>query len=377
VLAEANVPCTDLREMDAAHPEFSPANMHLRTGRAANPACSPSFASARDLLPCEERGPVAQNRRMSLALVAGTANPELGTAIAASLGTGLVPAELERFPDGEIRPSLGPVRGADVYLIQPTGPPANDNLVELLLLLDTCRRAGADRVTAIVPYFGYARQDRRSSAHQPIGARVAADAITSAGADRLVVVDPHTHSLEAMFGVPVEMLTAVPMLARAVSPAIADGSVVVAPDLGAMPLARHFASLLHAPLAVVSKHRIDAVTVSAQEVVGDVRDRPVAIVDDMISTGATIEAAVQALRANGAAGQTTVTATHGLLTGTAAARLRQCAIDRLVVTDTVAHHAAERCPGQTVTIESVACLLADAIGRLHASRPLGELLLPG
>jgi len=339
---------------------------------------------------------------MALGIVAGTANPALAEAVAARLGTCLVATELERFPDGEIRPCLGPVRGADVYVVQPTGPPVNENLVELLLLLDACRRAGAGRVTAVVPYFGYARQDRRAGARQPIGARVAAEAIESAGAGRLVVVDPHTSSLEAMFTVPVEMLTAVPALAAAVRPAIEDGPVVVAPDLGAMRLARHFASLVTAPFAVVSKHRLDAVSVSAQDVVGDVHGRPVVVVDDMISTGATIEAAVGALRAHGAASGPVVAAIHGLFTGSALARLDRCALGRLVVTDSIAPTAGSpraaprpesqpsqsppqpqqsprqaskaHTPGLPSQTESIAGLLAEAVDRLHRSEPLEELL---
>ncbi len=316
---------------------------------------------------------------MSLGIVTGTANPVLAGEIASRLGSRLVEMQLERFPDGEIRPRLGPVRGADIYVIQPTGPPVNDNLVELLLLLDACRRAGADRVTAVVPYFGYARQDRRAGDRQPIGARVAAEAIAAAGASRLVVIDPHTSSLEAMFAVPVEMLTAVPVLAAAVRRLIPRGAVVVAPDLGAMRLARHFAALVEARLAAVSKYRLDAVTVSAKDIVGDVRNRPVVIVDDLISTGATIEAAVSALRAHGATGEPIVVATHGLFAGSALARLRECAIGRMLVTDTIGprHPAPAAAPALPIQAESVAHLLAEAIDRLHRSEPLEELLLRG
>jgi ribose-phosphate pyrophosphokinase len=190
-----------------------------------------------------------------------------------------------------------------------------------------------------------------------------------------VVVDPHTSSLEAMFTVPVEMLTAVPVLAAAVRPLIPARAVVVAPDLGAMRLARHFASLVEARLAAVSKYRLDAVTVSAKDIVGDVRNRPVVIVDDMISTGATIEAAVNALRAHGAAGDPIVVATHGLFAGTALARLSGCLIGRMVVTDSIPSGASARRTELAVQRESIAPLLAEAIDRLHRSEPLEELLL--
>ena len=150
---------------------------------------------------------------MSLRIVAGTANVALAVGVAAALSCELTACEVERFPDGELRPVVANVRGDDVYVVEPTGPPVSEHVVELLLLLDACRRAGAERVTAVVPYFGYARQDRRSKSGEAVGARVIADALVSAGAQRLVVVDPHTAALEAMCSVPVEMLTAVPVLA--------------------------------------------------------------------------------------------------------------------------------------------------------------------
>ena len=166
---------------------------------------------------------------MTLRLIAGTAHRALAEAIAAAAGCGLTPCEVDRFPDGELRPAVESVRGDDVYVIQPTGPPANEHLVELLFLLDACRRAGAGRITAVVPYLGYARQDRRVRRGGAVGARVVADVLVTAGAQRLVVVDPHTTALEAMSSVPVEMLTAVPVLARALESMVADDAVVVAP----------------------------------------------------------------------------------------------------------------------------------------------------
>ena len=307
---------------------------------------------------------------MVLRVVTGTANRSLAAAVAASAGTQLAACAVERFPDGELRPRVAEMRGDDVYVVQPTGPPVNDHLVELLLLLDACRRAGAARLTAVVPYFAYARQDRRGRAGEAVGARVAADVVAAMDADRLVVVDPHTAALEAMCAMPVEMLTAVPVLAAALAPMIADSAVVVAPDFGAVKLAQRYASLLQRPVAVVRKVRTSGETVEAQELVGDIDGRPAVIVDDMISTGATIEAAMDVLAAHGGVEDVVVVATHGLLVGRAIDRIASRGVQRLLVTDTVTTPDAS-----PLEVCSVAGLLADAIGRLHRDEPLDDLLL--
>ena len=279
--------------------------------------------------------------------------------------------ELDRFPDGELRPVMNPVRGDDVYVIQPTGPPVSDHLMELLLLLDACRRDGAGRITAVVPYFGYARQDRRGRSGEPVGARVVADALAASGAQCLVVVDPHSAALEAMCGIPVEMLTAVPALAKALAPDIPGDAVIVAPDLGAVKLAEHYASLLQRPVAVVRKTRLTGATVRAEEIAGHVAGRPAIIVDDMISTGATIEAATRVVLAHGGTSGIVVAATHGLLVGGAARRLRGLPVRRVVTTDTLPQG---RSAALALQVESVAPLLADAISRLHHNQPLAGLL---
>jgi len=311
---------------------------------------------------------------MPLRVVSGTANRPLATAVTAALACDSTACEVERFPDGELRPVVANVRGADVYVVEPTGPPVNEHVLELLLLLDACRRGGAGRVTAVVPYFGYARQDRRGRAGEAVGARVVADALVSAGAQRLVVVDPHTAALEATCSMPVEMLTAVPVLVRALGSAVSEDAVVVAPDLGAVKLAERYASLLRRPVAVVRKSRVSGETVRAEELVGDVERRPAVIVDDMISTGGTIEAAVRVLLAHGATGSIVVAATHGLLVGSARDRLAAAPIGRLLVTDSLTP--VER-PGLPVEVQSIAGLLADAIGRLHRNEDLADLLVPG
>ena len=308
---------------------------------------------------------------MSLRIVAGTASRTLGNAIAVELGRELAASQVESFPDGELRPAVDGMRDDDVYVVQSTGPPVSDHLVELLLLVDACRRAGAGRLTAVVPYLGYARQDRRSRPGQAVATRVIADAIVVAGTDRLILVDPHTTALEAMCAIPVETLTAVPVLADALAPLVPADAIVVAPDLGAVKLAEAYASVLRRPVAVVRKTRVSGAAVRAVELVGDVKGRATIIVDDMISTGGTIEAAAHLLVVHGASSEITVAATHGLLVGDAAERLARFPIQRLLVTDSVAPVGQVTPPRE---VHSIAPLLADAIGRLHGGHALDDLL---
>jgi ribose-phosphate pyrophosphokinase len=236
-----------------------------------------------------------------LRIVSGSANRGLASAVANYLGVESDGCTLERYPDGEVRPIVENICGADTYVIQPTAPPVNDHLVELLLLLDACRRARAARVTAVIPYFGYARQDRRTPPGQALGVTVAADAMAGAGADRLVVVDPHTPNLEAQCRIPVETLSAVDMLSGELASDLPRGAAVVAPDLGAVKLADRYAAVLRGPVVVVRKQRESGSAVSALDIVGDVDGRSAVIVDDMITTGATVEAAVGLLRTHSVA----------------------------------------------------------------------------
>jgi ribose-phosphate pyrophosphokinase len=310
---------------------------------------------------------------MNLTLFAGSANLPLAAAIAAGLGIRLGQTGSQRFPDGELHVELQEtVRGHDVYLLQPTSPPAELYLLELLLLADACRRAGAARLTAVIPYFAYARQDRRASGREAVGARLVADLLQTAGFDRVVAVDLHGTTLEGCFTLPLEHLSAVPLLAQAVQREVSVETVIVAPDLGAVKLAERYARLLRRPVAFVHKTRLSGAEVAVRGITGDVAGRAPLIVDDMISTGGTIAAASQALLAAGARAPITVVASHALLVGPAATRLRAVPMGRLVATDSVVPAESLDVPLQPV---GLAPLLADAIRRLHANESLGELLV--
>ena len=310
---------------------------------------------------------------MRLILLAGLANPSLAEGVARALGVNLADCELSRFPDGEMHVDVREtVRDADVYLLQPTVPPIEANLLQLLLLADACRRGGAMRVTAVVPYFGYARQDRRATGREAVGARVIAETLRSAGIDRVVAVHLHTAGLEAVFSIPLEHLTAMPVLSTALASLPEAPGVVVAPDAGAIKLAQHWARVLNIPAAVVHKIRVGGDIVETHGLAGEVRGRRPLIVDDMISTGGTVAAAIAVLLEAGAVPEVVVAATHGLFVGSAVERLAALPITHLLVTDTVSNTAPVDLAVQRV---SVAPLVADAITRLHRGRSLSDLIL--
>jgi len=281
---------------------------------------------------------------------------------------------LARSPDGELRVEIQEnVRARDVFLVQPTGPPLDRNLMELLFLADACRRAGANQVTAVMPYFGYARQDRSASGQQALGARLMPDLLRMAGVGRVVAVDLHTTAVESAFGVALEHVSAVNLLCSALAPPPA-GSIVVAADMGALRLAERYGRALDLPIAIVAKVRVSDEEVVAHNVIGEVRGRKPLIVDDMIITGATIEAALNAVVALGAVPNATVVATHGLFVGQAASRLRTLPITSLLVTDSTEIASVLELPIQVVTL---APLLTQVIARLHAGEPLGDLIGQG
>lgn len=305
-----------------------------------------------------------------MAVIAGPASLHLGPEVS-RLTQGSTPAyDLQRFPDGEAQVDLREsVRGRDVYLLQATSPPVSQHLIELLLLADACRRAGANRLTGVIPYFGYARQERRTD-RRSLGARVAADVVSTGGFDRLMLVDAHTPAIEGFFSIPIDHLTAVPLLADAARQNLATDPVVVAPDLGAVKLARQYSQLLNAPLAFVHKTRLSGHDVEAHGVIGDVRGRTPIIVDDMLSTGATVAAAMAVLRRAGALEPATIIVTHAVLVGTAQELLARLPIARLIVGNTLSIENAGQLPVETV---SVSPLLASAIRRNHQDESLVDL----
>ena len=309
-------------------------------------------------------------------IFSGSGGLSLAGAVASQLDLQLGKRDLERFPDGECHVRvLESVRGHDVYFVVSTGPPVEANLVELLLLTDACRRAGAARLTAVIPYLGYSRQDRRSSGRESVGARLIADLLKAGGLDRVVTIDLHSPALEGFFSLPIEHLTAVPLLAEALGHSgVGANGVVVAPDLGAAKLADRYAKLLELPVAIVHKTRISGREVAVHGVSGDVEGRQPLIVDDMISTGGTIEAAARGLAAAGSLPVAAVAATHGLFVAGAEECLAAVNPRRVIVTDTVTAPPGLHLPLEVV---SVAPILARAIRHLHEDRSLAELAAGG
>jgi ribose-phosphate pyrophosphokinase len=305
-----------------------------------------------------------------MAVLAGPASVRLGMEVSESLQVQALTYDCQRFPDGETQIDLREsVRGRDVYLLQSTNPPVDRHLIELLLLADACRRAGAARLTGVIPYFGYARQERRTD-RRSLGARVAADIVATGGFNRLMLIDAHTPAIEGFFNMPIDHLTAVPLLADAAKRWLGENPAVVAPDLGAVKLAREYGRLLQAPMAFIHKTRLSGHAVEAHSVIGDVRHRTPLIVDDMLSTGGTVEAAIDALRHAGAREPVTVVVTHALLVGEARGLLRRLPIARLIVGNTVAIENPGDLP---IEVTSVTPLIAAAIRRDHYDESLADL----
>ncbi|MEZ4414027.1 MAG: ribose-phosphate pyrophosphokinase [Gemmatimonadales bacterium] len=308
--------------------------------------------------------------RSQLLLLSGTANRPLAEEVAQHLGQPLCKVTAKRFADGEIFVKIDEnVRGRDVYIIQPTNPPA-DNLMELLLLMDAAKRASAARVTPVIPYFGYARQDRKDQPRVAISARLVANMVTMAGADRVLGMDFHQHQMQGFFDIPVDHLYAAPAFVNHFRQKRLKDPVVVAPDVGSAKMARGFAKRLNATLAIIDKRRPSANIAEVVNVVGEVKDRDCVIPDDMIDTAGTMSEAVRALKRLGA-NDVYCCATHALLSGPAVERLSTSGVKEVVVTNTIAIPP-ERMFKQ-LTVLSIAGLLAKAIGYTHSDQSVSSL----
>jgi ribose-phosphate pyrophosphokinase len=294
-------------------------------------------------------------------LFCGTANPGLGRSVANELGVRLGRSQVERFPDGEVSVRLEEsVRRKEVFILQPTAPPVDQHLVELLCFADAARRAAAERVTAVIPYFGYARADRRNERREPITARMIGDVLQAAGIDHVVTIDLHTPQIEGFFRIPVDSLSAMPVLADAVASRLRERAVVTAPDAGRADLAARYAERLGVPLVVVHKQRETASRTRVTRIVGDVEGRHCLIIDDMVATGVTLGATIDALLDAGAVPELRIAATHALLLPGARKVLEREAVAELVVTDTVAPRGDTR-DWQGLRVVSVAPLIAAVL----------------
>ena len=303
-------------------------------------------------------------------LLAGTANRPLAEEIARQLGIDLCKLTCTRFADGEIFVRVDEnVRGNDVFILQPTNAPA-ENIMELLLLIDAARRASAARITVVMPYYGYSRQDRKDQPRVAIGAKLVANMIMSAGADRVLGIDFHQHQLQGFFDIPVDHLYAMPVLSGHFRRKNLSDVVIVAPDVGAAKMARGFAKRLDASLAIIDKRRPHANVSEVVNVVGEVEGRDCILADDMIDTAGTVAGAARALKELGAR-DVYVCATHALLSGPAVERLTEAPIREVVVTDTIFTPAERRF--DKLTILSVGELLSKAIRYTHAEQSVSSL----
>ena len=309
-----------------------------------------------------------------LKIVTGSANPDLAVAICNHLGCQLTPTLATTFSDGELRVEIGAnVRGDDVFVVQPTCPPdVNRNLIELCLMCDALKRASAGRITAVVPYYGYARQDRKVSPRAPISAKMVADFISTSGAGRVVTIDLHAGQIQGFFNCPVDNLFAAPVMLDPLRMDIEGDPVIVSPDAGGVERARSYAKRLGAPLAIVDKRRDKPNQAHAMHVIGDVKDKTAIIVDDMIDTAGTLCAAADVLLENGAV-KIMACVTHPVLSGPAIDRINATdAMSEIFVTDTIPlGDKLERCP--KIKVVSVGSLLGKAISNIHTGSSVSVL----
>lgn len=318
--------------------------------------------------------PVRAMRFERLKVFTGNANPTLAAKICGALGCTLGSATVRPFSDGEIHLQIEEnVRGADVFVVQPTCTPVDRNLMEVLLMVDALKRASAERITAVLPYYGYARQDRKDRPRMPISARLVADLITAAGASRVLCLDLHAAQIQGFFNIPVDHLFAAPVMIEYFDSIGRRDMTVVSPDAGGVERARAFAKKLNTPLAIIDKRRTDVNVAEVMHIIGDVNGQHCLIVDDIIDTAGTLVKACEALIEQGAA-SVTACATHAVLSGPAVERIEQSQLQQVVVTNSIPlREEASRCT--RIKMLSVAPLLARAIQSIHEDGSVSTLFV--
>jgi ribose-phosphate pyrophosphokinase len=305
----------------------------------------------------------------------GNSNPVLAVKICEKLGVPLSQAKVKTFSDGEIRVEIGEnVRGREVYVVQSTCSPTNNNLMELLIMMDALKRASAAKITTVIPYYGYARQDRKVAPRSPITSKLVADLLTAAGAHRVVTVDLHAGQIQGFFNIPVDNLFAASVILEYLrNHIINDKTVIVSPDAGGTERARAFAKRLGASLAIIDKRRSGPNISEVMNLIGDVRDKVAIIVDDMVDTAGTLTQAAKALREHGATA-IYACATHGVLSGPAIERIEQSEIQEMVITDTIPLNEIAS-TSRKIKVLSLAGLLAEAIRRIHCNESVSSLFV--
>jgi len=309
----------------------------------------------------------------SIKIFAGNSNQALAIDIAKLAGVPMGDSKVNVFSDGEISVNIyETVRGSDVFVIQSTSTPVNDNLMELLIMIDAFKRASAGRITAVIPYYGYARQDRKVKARDPITAKLVADLITSAGADRVLTMDLHAAQIQGFFTIPVDHLIGAPLLSSYFihNGFVDEGTVVVSPDLGSVTRARNFANRLNATLAIIDKRRLKANVSEVMNIVGDIKGKRALLIDDMIDTAGTVVHAAEALMEKGAS-EVYACCTHGILSGPAIERIEKSCIKELIVTNTIPLPLEKTI--SKLRVLSVASVFAEAIYRIYEDLPVSTL----
>ena len=309
----------------------------------------------------------------ALQIFTGNANPELAQEIAEFLGMELSKAKVSKFKDGEVRLEINEsVRGNNVFIIQPTCAPVNENLMELLIMVDAIRRASAKSITTVIPYYGYARQERKQKPREPISAKLVANLLTAAGADRMVTIDLHTSSIQGFFDIPVDHMPAVPLLANYYREKQLENVVVVSPDIGGVTRARNLAERLNCTLAIIDKRRPEPNKSEIMGIIGDVRGKNVIIVDDMIDTAGTITNAANFLSEQAGANEVYACCTHAVFTPPAVERIQQSSIKEMLITNTIPLTEEEKQCAKIQTV-SIAPLLGRTIEFIHNKKSVSGL----